>query len=170
MTSWTQLLRRRWSYGLVVFVIVFGTGAAILFLTRPIYRAEARLRLNDPPPSGGVTPTAGGFFGLPRLNSDPFANDLELITSRTIAERLVADAALNAQLEAPRYWYRDSLFTLYAASARTEKARFRADWLESGRVRVREVSPSDSLIGDVAPGTPTSFGGVTLAFRAWRAD
>src|SRR5205823_9562633 len=61
-------------------------------------------------------------------------------------------------------------FTQYAASSRTEKARFRADWLESGRVRVREVSPSDSLIGDVAPGTPTSFGGVTLAFRAWRAD
>jgi uncharacterized protein involved in exopolysaccharide biosynthesis len=166
--SWTAIVRRRWGSALVIFSIVFGLGAAIVLLARPIYRAEARLRLDDPPPTGGVSPTAGGFFGLPRLSSDPFANDLELLNSRTLTERVVDDGGLNAMLDAPRGWHRDSLFARFATTRSTLKATYEAEWLEGGKVRIRRMSPTEGTVGEFAPGAPVSFGGLSLVFRPWR--
>src|SRR5690606_23691132 len=64
--SWLGLVRRRWRVGLLVFVLVAGGAAAVTLLSRPIYRAEARLRLGEPPPMGGVSPATGGLFALMR--------------------------------------------------------------------------------------------------------
>jgi len=166
--SWLGLVRRRWRVGLLVFVLVAGGAAAVTLLSRPIYRAEARLRLGEPPPMGGVSPATGGLFALMRMGGDPFANDLELMSSRSVAEAVVLDAALAVQVDAPRGWHRDSLLSSLSATRETGRARFDVEWLADGRVRVRRTAPTDSLVGDVAPGDTLSFGGMSVAFRPWR--
>ncbi len=167
MGSWLGVVRRRWRAGLLVFLLVTGGTIALILLSRPIYRSEARLRLGEPPPMGGVSPT-GGLFSLMRLGGDPFANDLELMASRSVTESVVLDAALAVAVNAPRGWHRDSLFSFLSATRETSRARFEAEWLADGRVRVRRTAPTDSAVGDVAPGDTVAFGGLRIAFRPWR--
>jgi len=118
--------------------------------------------------AGGASP-AGLFSLFQQMTGDPFANELELLSSRTVVEGVVDDAALGVALDAPRGWHRDSLFARLDAGRGTGKAVFDATWLPDGRVRVRRVAPTDSLVGDFAPGRPASFGGVTATFRPRRA-
>lgn len=164
LEAWVALARARWPTGAVVFVLVFGLAAAMVFLSRPVYRAEARLRIGEPPPMGGVSPT-GGILSLFRPGGDAFANDLEVLRSRTLAERVVEDAALNAVLDAPRGWHRDSLFLTYRADRATDKATFEVRWDPDGAVRVRRTAPADSVIGTFGAGTPFAAGPLTLAAR-----
>jgi uncharacterized protein involved in exopolysaccharide biosynthesis len=168
LAAWRGVARRRWRGGLLAFTVVFGLALTVVFLSRPIYRADARLRLGEPPPMSGVSPTAG-FFGLLRLGGDPFANDLELLGSRTLNEAVVERVALNATLSAPRGWHRDSLFTRFETTRSTDRAAFRIAWREDGRVAVRQTSPRDSTIGDAAPGESFAFGGLRVTFRPYRA-
>lgn len=167
LESWSALLRRRWPSGLVVFLAVMLLSVAVVFLSRPIYRAESRLRLGEPPPSTGVSPNAG-IFGLFRVGGDPFANDLELLGSRTVAAGVVSDRVLHVILVAPRGWHRDSIFQLLESGQGTSRASFETTWTEDGSVQVRMTAPADSLIGSVAPGARISFGGVTASFLPWR--
>lgn len=164
LSEWGGLLRRRWRSGLVVAGVVLGASAAVLLLTRPIHRAEARLRLGEPPPMGGVSPSSG-LVDLFRMGGDPFANDMELFESRTLAEGVVESVALNAELIAPRDWHRDSLFTVFRAGRSTEDALFELEWGEAGGIAVRRLEPRDSLIGALVVGQPHSFGGITVAAR-----
>ncbi|HET9984424.1 MAG TPA: GNVR domain-containing protein [Longimicrobiales bacterium] len=174
--TWTRVVRRRWAAGLVVFVLVTGLAAALVFLSRPIWRAEAALRLGAPPALGGM-PLGGGNTSSPlglfslfqTMTGDPFANELELLQSRTVVEGVVQENALNVALVAPRGWYRDSLFARLAASRETGKATYEATWLPSGAVRVRRLSPSERVVGDFAPGRDAAFGGIVVAFKEWRA-
>ena len=64
--AWLGIIRRRWAWGLGVFATVLGLTALLLFTTHPVYRAQASLRLGEPPPPGGVSPTSNllGVFGL----------------------------------------------------------------------------------------------------------
>jgi uncharacterized protein involved in exopolysaccharide biosynthesis len=165
--SWHGILRRRWRVGALVFVLVTGGAAALLLLSRPVYRSEARLRLGEPPPMAGVSPT-GGLLSLMRMGGDPFANDLELLSSRTVTEAVVLDAALAVAVDAPRGWHRDSLFAYLAATRATERGTFEVEWLADGRVRVERTAPRDSAVGDVAPGDTLEFAGVRVAFLPWR--
>jgi len=166
--SWAALVRRRWITGVTVSVVVMALASALVFLSWPIHRAQARLRLGEPPPMSGVSPTTG-FFGLIRMGGDPFANDLELIGSRTLIERVIGDVSLNAKLVAPRGWHRDSIFTAFAADPTTGRATFEAEWQADGRIAIRRTSPTDSAIAIVVAGEPVRFGGVRATFRPWRA-
>ncbi len=159
--AWWAVLRRRWRTGLAVWLPLLGLAAALILLARPVYRAEARLRLGEPPPMGGVSPTAG-FFGLMRLGGDPFANDLELLTSRTLTEQVVRDGSLNAVLQAPRGWHRDSIFTSFQADTTTRAALFELAWSGSDRIDVRMVAPRDSAVATGSPGQLLHFGGVAV--------
>lgn len=162
LEHWVRVLAARWRTGLAVFLAVFGPAVGVVFLTRPIYRAEARLRIGEPPPMSGVSPAAGilSFF---RTGGDPFANDLELLDSRTVAEGVVEDAALNVVVQAPRGWHRDSLFSRLDAARSTTKARYQVRDTLEGTFTIRMTSPEDSLIGTVRPGDLITFGGLTLA-------
>lgn len=168
VTTWIGIVRRRWLSAAVIFAIVFGFGAVLVLKSPPIYRADARVRLGEPPPTGGVTPTASGFFGLPRMSSDPFSNDLVLLESRTLTEQLIDDVGLNARIAAPRGWHRDSLFVRFATTRATDKAHYEVEWLTDGRVTVRQTAPTKAVVGTVAPGAAISFGGVQAVFRPWR--
>ena len=161
VAGWIGLARRRWRWGSGVGLLVLGLAAAIVLLSRPIHRAEARLRLGEAPPSPGVGPTSG-FLGLFRMGGDPFANDLELLGSRTMAEHVVEDMALNIELLAPQGWYRDSLFTVVRASRDTEKSIYELTWQAEGGIAVRRVSPRDSSVGTFSEGDLVRFGGVEL--------
>jgi len=163
--SWTRLARRRWLTGALTGIPVFAVAVAIVFLTKPIYRSESLLRLAEPPPAGGVSPMSGAL-SLLRPGGDPFANDMEVMASRSLAESVVERNTLNARLIAPAGWYRDSLVSELRASRATKKAAYSIAW-QSGRVRVTSLS-NDSLVADVAPGEPAVFGGVTAVFRPWR--
>ncbi len=174
LERWSRVVRRRWRGAAAIGAGVVLLGAALLFLTRPVWRAEAALRLGAPPPVGGVSLGSNGSpSGLltlfQQMTGDPFANELELLDSRTVTEGVVRDAALNVTLRTPRGWYRDSLFTRLSAGDDTRKATFRAEWLGGGRVAVRRTSPSDSMIGTFAPATPAAFGGIVAVFRPYRA-
>lgn len=160
--SWMSLIRRRWRTGLLVFAGVLLPAAALLLLARPIYRSEASLRLGEPPPPGGVSPSSGVFSFL-QLGGDPFANDLELLGSRTLAEFLVDRAALNVALDAPRGWHRDSLVSELRTTRDTERGAYEVH-RRNGRYRVIRTAPSDSLVGEFAPGVPAVFGGLTVTF------
>ncbi len=164
LEHWGRMLATRWRSGLAVFLTVFLLSLGMVFLTRPVYRAEARLRIGEPPPASGVSPAAGvlSFF---RTGGDPFANDLELLKSRTVAEGVVEDAALNVVIAAPRGWHRDSLFATLQASRSTPKAGYQVRPAENGGFTVRMTSPEDSAIGTVRPGEEIRFGGVTVALR-----
>jgi uncharacterized protein involved in exopolysaccharide biosynthesis len=100
------------------------------------------------------------------MGGDPFANDLELLASRSLAESVVERVALNARLVGPTGWHRDSLVAELRTTRDTELASFDVSWAD-GRVRVVESS-EDSLVADVAPGETATFGGVTATFLAWR--
>jgi uncharacterized protein involved in exopolysaccharide biosynthesis len=162
--SWLALLRRRRIAGLSVFVPLFVLASLLVLTARPIWRSEARVRLGEPPPMGGVSPTAG-FFGLMRLGGDPFANDLELLSSRTLAEGVMRDVSLNAQLMAAKGWYRDSLFTRFEADSTTADALYEFTWTGDGGVAVRMKSPRDSAILTGTPGEVLSFGGVRVVVQ-----
>ncbi len=163
---WWRVLRLRWLTGGLLFTVVLGLGIAMLFLSRPVYRAESKLRLGEPPPMGGVSPTSG-FVGLFRLGGDPFANDLELLSSRTLAEGVVDDVALNVKLIAPRGWHRDSLVTAIAASRATRRATYEVEWLDRDSLVVRRVDRRGNVVR-AAPGVAVTFGGVRVVFREWR--
>ena len=165
--SWMALGRRRWRTGLIVAGVVLAAAAAVLLLSRPVYQSEAALRLGQPPPQGGVSPGAGvlSFF---QLGGDAFANDLELLGSRSLAEAVVERMALTARLDAPRRWHRDSLLASLRTGRETRPARFEVRYPD-GRIEVRQLSPRDSLIGVVTPGDPIAFGGLTAVFLPHRA-
>jgi uncharacterized protein involved in exopolysaccharide biosynthesis len=165
--SWIGLVRRRWLAGFVVFLGLFALTASSVLLARPIYRTQARLRLGEPPPMSGVSPTAS-FFGLVRMGGDPFANDLEILDSRTLVEHVIQDVSLNAQLKAPRGWHRDSVFTSLRADTAAVRALYQVDWQENGDIALRMVAPRDSAILTTKPDEAVSFGGVTAAFKPWR--
>lgn len=184
---WWRVLRRRWWAGGALFTAVLGLAAAMLMLTRPVHRAESKLRLGEPPPMGGVSPTSG-FVGMFRLGGDPFANDLELLSSRTLAEGVVDDVALNVLLAAPRGWPRDSLVTEIVTSRATIKARFDVEWLDDDVIIVRPRG-AEGVALRAAPGEPVRLAvphdasalpgaddvpaahadsGVRMVFREWR--
>ncbi len=169
LESWSGLLQRRWRPALSVFLALAAFCVFTIFRAIPVYRANARLRLGEPPPASGVSPTAS-VFGLMRLGGDPFANDLELLDSRTLTEQVIRDQSLNAKLIEPRGWTRDSVFTSFRADSTTTKATFELAWQDDGRVAVRQVAPRDSAIATVAAGQPVQFGGVTVMLRARRPE
>ena len=168
LPTWIGIVRRRWFWGLGVFVVVQSLAALLLFTTHPIYRAQASLRLGEPPPPGGVSPTSSllGVFGL---GGDAFANDLELLASRTLAEGVVGDGSLNVSLQAPKDWHRDSIFGRLSATPLTEKATFEIEW-RGGEATVRQTAPSErrGAVATVTPGELVTFGGVSATFRPWR--
>lgn len=168
LTSAAELLRRRAAVasGVAAFVLIAST--VVLLLSRPVYRAEARLKIGEPPPSAGVSPT-GGLLSFLRTGGDPFANDLEVLASRTLAEEVVRDAALSVKLDAPMGWYRDSLLVSLALQDTTAKAAFEATWT-AGSVVVRQRSPRKADIGSFEVGTPAVFGGMRVVFAPRRPD
>lgn len=169
VASWRRLLQRRWPWGLAAGAAVAAVVAAALFLPPPTWRADARLRLSEPPPAPGVSPT-GGVLSLLRPGGDPFANELELLGSRTVAEEVTRSLALSAEVEAPGKWYRDSLFVSMRSTAATEEATFRIVW-EGDGVRVDRLEPvSASAVARGAPGKPLRFGGLVVVPRARRPD
>ncbi len=159
------VLRRRALWGLGVAAVVFGAVAAIVLLARPVYLADARLRLGEPPPTTGVSPT-GGLLSFLRTGGDPFANDLELLSSRTLAEEVVRAAHLNVQLVAPSGWHRDSIFASLAQTDTTAKATFEATWQPDGTIRLEALSPRRADLGSVRPGEAIGFGGMRASFLA----
>ncbi|HSL72530.1 MAG TPA: GNVR domain-containing protein, partial [Longimicrobiales bacterium] len=164
--SWIAVLRRRWRSGLAVFVVMLTLAALMVLNARPVYRADAKLRIGEPPPSPGVSATGTSVLGFMRLGGDPFANDLELLGSRTVTEAIVRDNALTASVIAPRGWHRDSLFSVFTTSDSTVKALFQATWLADGRIRVEQQAPRKRELGVVRVAEPIALGGVTVAFRA----
>ena len=168
VTAWLGIVRRRWAWGLGVFAAVAGLAALLLFTAHPVYRAQASLRLGEPPPPGGVSPTSNllGVFGL---GGDAFANDMELLASRTLAESVVADGSLNVSLLAPKDWHRDSIFEHLVATPLTDEATFEVEWRGS-EVVVRQTAPSvdRGVVATVSPGESVTFGGVAATFRPWR--
>jgi uncharacterized protein involved in exopolysaccharide biosynthesis len=161
--SWVRLARRRWVAGVLLFVVVAVAGSAFVLLSRSVYRAESRLRLGEPPPMSGVSPTAS-VLGLMRLGGDPFANDLELLASRTLAEDVVDDVALHVRLSAPRGWHRDSLMASLAAGRQTERAVFDVAWADDAVV----ITAPDRARVTGRAGDVLEFGDVSAVFRPWR--
>lgn len=158
-----DVLRRRWFWGLGVGLFVVSAAAVIVLTARPVYRAEARLRLGEPPPTAGISPT-GGLLSFLRTGGDPFANDLELLTSRTLAEEVVRAALLNVRLVAPSGWHRDSIFASLAQIDTTRKASFEVTWQADGTVALEARSPDRVDLGRARTGEVVEFGGLEAVF------
>ena len=169
LAQWLGLLRRRRAWAFSVFAVVLAVAVVVLVAARPVYIAEARLRLGEPPPMSGVSPNAGilSFF---QLGGDAFSNDLELFGSRTLAEDVVMELALTVQLDAPRGVYRDHVLGSLSTSRETSRETFRVRWSEPTRVTIDRVAPSDSALGTFDTFTPVRLGGVSVAFRPQAAD
>jgi uncharacterized protein involved in exopolysaccharide biosynthesis len=166
LASWWGVLRRRWPVGVLVFGIVFGLAALMVLTARPIYRAESKLRIGEPPPSPGLSSGGASIFGFMRIGGDPFANDLELLGSRTVAEAMVHDVALTMQVTAPKGWHRDSMFSRLATRDSSIRASFEARWLRANQIEVRQIAPRKLLLGRFEAGAVASLGGVDVVFRA----
>lgn len=164
VNGWVRLGRRRWRIGALLFLVVGLLGVGTVLGSRAVYRADAKLRLGEPPPMTGVSPS-GGVVGFLRLGGDPFANDMELLGSRTLAENVVDDVALHVRLGAPRGWHRDSLFTLLHGDRATKRARYRVEWTESGDVA---VTNGTRVVARGPAGAALRFGAVRLVARPWR--
>ncbi len=168
VAAWLGIVRRRWAWGLGVFAVIAGLAALLLFTAHPVYRAQASLRLGEPPPPGGLSP-ASNLLGVFGLGGDAFANDMELLASRTLAESVVADGSLNVRLLASKDWHRDSIFGHLLATPLTDEATFEVEWSGS-EVIVRQTAPSEDrgVVATVSPGESVTFGGVSATFRPWR--
>ncbi len=168
LRSVIRVLARRLPWGAGIAAAVMVVVALVLLLSRPVYRAEARLRIGEPPPSPGVSAT-GGLLSFLRTGGDPFANDLEILSSRTLAEEVVRTVALSVRLDAPRGWTRDSLFTAVGLSSRdtTFKATWEATW-EGDQVRVERTAPQRGEVGRFRVGEAAEFGGMELTFAPRR--
>lgn len=162
VAGWIALARRRWPWGAGVGAFVLALAAAVVFLSRPVHRADARLRLASAPPMPGLSSTAGGLLGFLSTGGDPFSNDLEVLSSRTLAERVTEENALQLRLGAPREWYRDSLFTSMRAGRETKKGTYRLDWRADGSIDVTRLSPTDSAVGRFAAGEALRFDDIEL--------
>lgn len=159
---WARLTRRRWWVGVPAALLVTLAAATLLLLSRPVWRGEARLRLSEPPPPASASPT-GGILSLLRTGGDPFANDLELLGSRTVAEDVTAELALDARLVAPRGWYRDSLFASMESTRATDDATFELTWQADDRVRVDQLDPEQEPgVAEGPLGAPLRFGGLAV--------
>jgi len=164
LDGWKRLVRRRWRVGVVLFALISTLGAGIVFGTRSVYRADAKLRLAEPPPMAGVSPS-GGIVGLLRMGGDPFANDMELLGSRTLAENVVDDVVLHVRVHGPRAWNRDDLFERISASRATKRATYRVEWRDDG---VIVTAPTGAEVRGHA-GRELAFGPVRAVARPWRA-
>jgi uncharacterized protein involved in exopolysaccharide biosynthesis len=164
LLSALDVLWRRAPWGVGVAAFVLTVSATILILARPVYVAEARLRLGEPPPTTGVSPTSG-LLSFLRMGGDPFANDLELLSSRSLAESVVRDGLLNLRLDAPRGWHRDSIFAGIVQVDTTARARYRVTWVGEREVEVEAVAPEPEDLGRHPTGEPIDFGGVRASFR-----
>ena len=167
VSSALRVLRRRARWGTGVAAVVLAAAVAAVFVPRPTYRADARLRLGDPPPTAGVSPT-GGLLSFLRTGGDPFANDLELLGSRTLAQEVVRGQALSVMLQAPRGWYRDSVLVSLTLQDTTAEALYEARWTAPGRVQVRQLSPEERVEGDFETGRVALFGGMRAVFAPQR--
>ena len=174
ITELLAVIRRRWRPSLLAFLAVFGLVATMVLTARPVYRADAKLRIGEPPPSPGVS-SGSSILGLMRMGGDPFANDLELLGSRSVTEAVVRDAALTAKVEAPRGWHRDSLFSAFATQDSTITSSYEARWVTADQIEIRQLSPKASAEDNqaavpaarrVAAGAPVNLGGLDVAFRA----
>lgn len=163
------VLRRRAPWGAGVAAFVLATTVAMLLAARPVYIAEARLRLGEPPPTTGVSPTSG-LLSFLRMGGDPFANDLEVLSSRSLAESVVRDGLLNLSLAAPRGWHRDSIFASIAQVDTTAQARFRATWVGEREVALEAIAPEREELGRHPTGQPIDFGGLRATFRPRHPD
>ena len=167
--GWINLVRRRWLAGVAVFAIVFGYAAWTILKAQPIYRAETRLRIAEPPPSTGVGTAGSSVLGLMRAGGDPFSNDLELLRSRTVAEAIVRDAALTVGYKAPTGWYRDSLFSMLRTSDQTSRASYEVSWIDPTHVEIKRLGEPEAVLGRYAVGTPVQLSGTEVAFRQRKA-
>ncbi|HUE95790.1 MAG TPA: GNVR domain-containing protein [Longimicrobiaceae bacterium] len=170
--SWLSIVRRRWVTGAAILCTTSALSAVVVLTAHPVWRAEATARIGAPPALGGVgAPQGGSSAGLfslfQQMTGDPFSNELELLSSRTVIEGVVSDNALDVRVVAPRGWPRDSLLTHLSSVGRDEASSFEASWLESGLVHLRRTVPSDSLVGEFRPGEVASFGGLSAVFRPW---
>src|SRR5690606_9675494 len=118
-----------------------------------------------------VSPTSG-ILNFLRIGGDPFANDLELLSSRSLAEELVRQGALSVRLQAPRGWHRDSVFVSLALSRpdTTARAQDEVSWGDDASVTIEQLAPEDSLIGTFPVGDTIAFGGAEIAFAARKPD
>src|SRR5262245_15369785 len=89
LATWAGVVRRRWGWGLGIGVVVMAVVVALILRQVPIYRADARIRMADPPPMSGVNPSAG-MLGLFGLGGNAFANDFQVLRSRTLRDAVVA--------------------------------------------------------------------------------
>lgn len=159
---WARLAARRRWIGLGAVLAVLSATAAVLLLSRPVWRGEARLRLSEPPAPPSVSPT-GGIFSILRPGGDPFANDLELLGSRTVAEEVTGALALDARVDAPRGWYRDSLFVALESLRTTDEAVFELTWEADDRIRVDRLEPSpETGVASGSAGGRLRFGGLVV--------
>jgi uncharacterized protein involved in exopolysaccharide biosynthesis len=166
--SFVFLLRRRWVSGVALFVLVLAMAIWMIWSARPTYRADTKIRIGEPPPAAPVGSTGSTLFGFMRLGGDPFANDMELLGSRTVNEAVVREAVLTMRAIAPAGWHRDSLFSALSTADSTVKALFEASWLEDGRIHVKQLAPRERAVGTFGPGTPVALAGVTVGFNARR--
>ncbi len=89
---------------LIIGLTVFVTLLALIYslLTRPVYRAEAMVRLSiATPPISVLTPEAGVGMVL-----DPVQSQIEIIKSRTVSERVVKRLGLNIKF--PKVFKKDT--------------------------------------------------------------
>jgi uncharacterized protein involved in exopolysaccharide biosynthesis len=168
--SWVALVRRRWLAGLAVFAAVFAFAAWTVLTARPIYRADARLRIAEPPPSTGVGTAGSAMLGFMRMGGDPFANDMELMKSRSVAESIVRDAALTIRHNAPPGWQRDSLFSSLRTTDQTGRAYFEVTWTDPTQVEIKRLGKPEVAIGKFATGAPVQFGGIEVVFLQRKAN
>jgi uncharacterized protein involved in exopolysaccharide biosynthesis len=169
VASWLGMVRRRWIWGLGIAGLVLAATVGFILIQRPIYRAEARLRLADPPPMGGLNPSAS-MLSLFGMAGNAFANDLQLLDSRSLREQVVAERTLQVMLLAPTGWTRDSIFVSLSAGRETRSATYDVAWTPERRLSVARSAPTDSVIGTFAPGETARFGDVAVVFQTRRPD
>jgi tyrosine-protein kinase Etk/Wzc len=82
LLDYVNVVLRRWKIALLVFVLVAGGVAVKTYLTRPVYEAYATLEVRK-------NPKGGMLKGLLIEEDNSLAADIELLSSRSMAEEVV---------------------------------------------------------------------------------
>ncbi len=89
------LFKKHWLMVSAIISLSVGTSVVVSFMMKPVYQGTARLRI-DLARSTSVLKTA---IGTPFFVADPFQTQVNLIRSRTIAERVVQRNGLNISVK-----------------------------------------------------------------------
>jgi tyrosine-protein kinase Etk/Wzc len=163
---WNLLVRNWLLIGLAITLIV-GATAVYTFNMVPVWEARTSIRIDEQRSNVAVLDILQNISSGSQVETE-----MEVLRSRSLAESVVEQLALQVTAAAPRGVARAALMERVYAERWAPAARYRLDRGERGAYRALDEETGATL-GEFAPGQPIALSGVTFTLTpgatAWES-